>query len=108
MVEAGFAGVLAGVPAGVGFGAVVPGVVVGDVPVPLVPVTFVGAGAAGNTVIGVGSGGNGLVKMPATSSVIPSVLSAFLNLYQVVRLSCQTGFCAVNLASVPESATARA
>ena len=95
-------------------GAVLPGVV-GAVDAPLVPVPVVVAGVvagvaggAGNTVIGVGSGGNGFDRMPATNSFIPSVLSWFLNLYQVVRLSCQTGFCAVYFASLPASAMARA
>ena len=114
--DAGFVVEVAGVgfgaavlPAGAGFGAVV--LPAGAVPVPLVPVLVAGeevGGAAGNEVSGVGSGGNGFARMPAMSSFRPSVLSAFLNLYQPVRASCQTGFCAANFASVPASATARA
>ena len=106
LVDAGFG---AGVVVGAGFGAVEPagGVVPG---VPLVPVALAGVegGAAGNTVSGVGSGGKGFAKIPATNSGMPSVTWLFLNLYQVVRLSCQIGFCAVNLESLPATATARA
>ena len=51
---------------------------------------------AGNEVSGVGSGGNGFDRMPATSWSIPSILSAFRNLYQVVRLSFQEDFAVAN------------
>ena len=99
-------GLLTVVPAG----AVDAGVVVGAVP-PLVGVPEVLAGVeagVGNDVNGVGSGGRGFARIPATSSVNPLSESALRYLYQVVRLSFQTGFCAVNLESVPASATALA
>ena len=78
---AGFALVAAGVAVGVaaGFvGAAVPLPVPFPVEVPVVgaapevPVVVVVAGAAGNEVSGVGSGGNGFARMPATSAFIPA------------------------------------
>lgn len=88
---AGVVVLLAVVPLGV-----VPGVVV--VPLPLVAPELAAGVAAGvddggNDVSGVGSGGNGLERMPAMSSGIPVSLSLFLNLYQVLRLSFHCVFC---------------
>ena len=77
--------------------------------VPEVPAGVATAGAVvGNDVSGVGSGGNGVAKTPAINCGIPSVLSAFRNLYQVVRLSFQPVFAVAKLASLAASATARA
>ena len=110
-------------PAGVAVGfvpvdaGVVAGVVMAGVPLPLplpcgVPEFPTGEPVAGvvvgSDVRGVGSGGNGFVKMLATIWSIPSVLSLLRYLYQVVRLSFQPVFAVANLVSVPASATARA
>ena len=79
------------VPAGV---VVVPAGVGAEV-APLVPEVFAGVapGAeAGSDVSGVGSGGSGFDRMPASISFNPASDWLFLNLYQVVRLSIQTGF----------------
>ena len=81
-------------------GAVV--VVVAPFPVPVfcgvavVPAGVAVAGVGGNEVSGVGSGGKGFDRIPATSWSIPSVLSAFRNLYQVVRLSFHVDFAVAN------------
>ena len=87
------------------------GAVVDAVP-PFVPEVLAGVAAGvaegGSDVNGVGSGGNGFDRMPATSWSMPSVLSPLRYLYQVVRLSCHTGFCDAKLESVPARATARA
>jgi len=87
-VPAGFApaGVLTGVLAGVVVGFVPAGVVVGAAPLPFplpeLPTDEPAAGVVGGSdVSGVGSGGNGFDKMPATSWSIPSVLSALRYLY---------------------------
>ena len=57
-------------------GAVVPVVAAGEVPCPaaeFAPVAGVALGvAAGNVVIGVGNGGNGLLSTPAISSFRPA------------------------------------
>ena len=113
-VPAGFVPVVVvvdAVPAGFA-----PVVVVEAVPLPLpvvaVPEVLAGVDAGvevgGNEVNGVGSGGNGFDRMPATIWSSPSVLSPFLNLYQLVRLSFQPVFAWLNFASVAASATARA
>ena len=57
--------------------------------------TGVAAGVdGGSDVSGVGSGGNGFAKIPATNSFIPVSELLFRYLYHCVRLSVQTGFCA--------------
>ena len=67
-------------------GLVVVVVPAGAVAVPLVPVALLVAGVAagveaGSTVSGVGSGGSGFVRIPATNSFMPSVLSLLRYLY---------------------------
>jgi hypothetical protein len=79
-------------------GAVVPVFVSEAVPLPDVPgvpelLAGVAAGVeAGSTVIGVGSGGSGVCRTPATSWSMPVVVLLLRYLYQVVRLSFQTAF----------------
>ena len=64
------------------------------VPLPGVPELLAGVAAgveeAGRDVSGVGSGGSGFERMPATSWSMPVVVLLFRYLYQVVRLSVQT------------------
>ena len=81
------------------------------VPLPGVPELLAGVAAGvedgGNEVSGVGSGGSGLDRMLATISFIPaSDLCKYL--YQVVRLSCHSGFLAEYAESLPAAAKARA
>ena len=99
MVPFGFvaAGVVVVVLLVVAAGAVVPVVLAEAVPLPLpwvvVPELVAGVDAgveAGSTVIGVGSGGSGFDRMPATSWSIPVVALLLRYLYQVARLSLQT------------------
>ena len=82
-------------------GAVVPvPVVVAEatplpLPLPGVPELLAGVAAgveAGRDVNGVGSGGNGFARMPATSWSMPVIALLFRYLYQVVRLSFQAAF----------------
>ena len=81
-VAAGFAGVVAPLPVPVG---------VPEVPVVGVPV--VAGGVGGNETNGVGSGGSGLDRMPATiASTAVSGSFGFRNLYQVFRLSVHAAF----------------
>ena len=92
------AGVVAGVVAGfvpVVVAGVVEGVVaplVAGVPVLLTGVAAGVAGAAGRDVSGVGSGGSGFERIPASSSVRPASESLLRNLYHCIRLSFQAVF----------------
>ena len=64
-------------------------------PAPAVPVPEAGVAAGadtGNDVSGVGSGGSGFAKMPATNSGMPVTESLFRNLYQVVKASFHSVF----------------
>jgi hypothetical protein len=85
-------GVAAGVPAGfAGVAAPLPVPLVVPVEVPVVPV--VDAGVGGNETNGVGSGGSGLDRMPATiASTAVSGSFGLRNLYQVFRLSLHAAF----------------
>ena len=114
-VPAGFApaGVLAGVAAGFVPAGVVAGVVVGaaalPLPFPEFPTGDPTAGVVGGSdVSGVGSGGNGFDKTPATNWSIPSVLSPLRYLYHWTKLSFQPTFGLAKLGSAAASATARA
>ena len=95
-------------------GAVVPVFAAEAVPLPGVPgvpelLAGVAAGVeAGSTVIGVGSGGSGFDRIPATNWSIPVVVLLLRYLYQSVSLSFQTFFGSAKFASLPASATARA
>ena len=91
MPVAGVVGVLAGlvpgVVAGVVEGAVAP--LVAGAPELLTGVAAGAAGAAGREVSGVGSGGSGLVTIPATNSVKPASELLLRNLYHCMRVSFQ-------------------
>ena len=83
-----------------------------QMPLPGAPEVLTGVAAGvevgGSDVNGVGSGGRGFERIPATNWSRPVVWSLFRYLYQVVRLSFQTVLGCAKLASVPAAATARA